>query len=423
DRVARSFGAVAYPIASEYIEYSRGDTSVRARVAIAVRSDWLTQERVQSTGEEFVPADAGDLLIEGVPRGLALLRFCSGSRARLRFVKIPTRITGKTYFRQFPNVAFNALQLRLHLQFSHPAHCENSSTSVSPKRSIRRQIMTFPEHLESLQRPTNFFLDLQLGRLSVPEARTGLAYIHENNQIPMILTAIVAFLLPECFLSEGARGTWDEGRNGEPRGLSPLVERGAHPPTAPVQVPPPPPRPAASFIYRMAMCKTECYDNSHSFLLLLQTQSMLIHSDEVSDVSEYMNSRARFKTLNARREKKKEDKTKRTKKRGQTHQQSRALQNVKIPRFLQTLRDAPAVLCERRRAAVKCSYATRNWWCTRDARPIEGKNVRVSRRTSPSSCRDRRRPRIYDYRAYRDGKRDEHADSLSARQGERERER
>ena len=66
--------------------------------------------------------------------------------------------------------------------------------------------------------------------------------------------------------------------------------------------------------------------------------------------------------------------------------------------------DAPAVLGERRRAAVKCSYATRNWWCTRDARPIEGKNVRMSRRTSPSSCRDRRRPRIYDYRAYRDGK-------------------
>ncbi|EGI66513.1 hypothetical protein G5I_04987 [Acromyrmex echinatior] len=293
NRIARSFGAVAYPITSEHIEYSRGDTSVRtaikvleahkkirrlalwhrqqgsdadsrielkrygkrwrtverpARVAIAVRSDWL--KRVQSTGEEFVPADAGDLLIEGVPRGLALLRFCSGSRARLQFVKIPTRIAGR---RRFPNIAFNALQLRLHLQFSHPAHCENSSTNVSPKRSIRRQIMMFPEHLESLQRPTNLFLDLQLGRLSVPEARTGLAYIHENNQIPMILTAIVAFLLPECFLGEGARGTWErtKGRNGEPRRL---VERRT--PTAPVQVPPPP-RPAAPFIYRMAMCKTE----------------------------------------------------------------------------------------------------------------------------------------------------------------------
>jgi len=59
-----------------------------------------------------------------------------------------------------------------------------------------------------------------------------------------------------------------------------------------------------------------CYDNSHSFFLLLQTQSMLIRSDEVSDgVSKYMNSRARFKTLNVRREdygrrqEKKEDET------------------------------------------------------------------------------------------------------------------
>jgi len=88
--------------------------------------------------------------------------------------------------------------------------------------------------------------------------------------------------------------------------------------------------------------------------------------------------------------------------------------------------DAPAVLGERRRAAVKCSYATRNWWCTRDARPIEGKNVRMSRRTSPSSCRDRRRPRIYDYRAYRDGK-ETNTRTLWAlgreRGGERERER
>lgn len=33
----------------------------------SVRSDWL--ERVQSAGEELVPVDAEDPLIEGVPRG------------------------------------------------------------------------------------------------------------------------------------------------------------------------------------------------------------------------------------------------------------------------------------------------------------------------------------------------------------------
>ncbi|KYM90925.1 hypothetical protein ALC53_01691 [Atta colombica] len=154
-----------------------------------------------------------------------------------------------------------------------------------------------------------------------------------------------------------------------------------------------------------------CYDNSHSFFLLLQTQSMLIRSDEVSayGVSKYMNSRARFKTLNVRRENYGR-RFKRRKKMKQANKKDKLTSKI-----LQTLRldegwdaggtgDAPAVLGERRRAAVKCSYATRNWWCTRDARPIEGKNVRVSRRTSPSSCRDRRRPRIYDYRAYRDGK-------------------
>ncbi|KYQ53312.1 hypothetical protein ALC60_07548 [Trachymyrmex zeteki] len=149
------------------------------------------------------------------------------------------------------------------------------------------------------------------------------------------------------------------------------------------------------------------FPNLYLNLVNLQTQTMLIHSDEVSDgVSKYMNSRGRFKTLNARREdygrrqEKKEDET--SKKKTNSPAKSCA-PNVKIPRFRGSKlfsvtrrrmdaggtgdRCTRAVLGERRRAAVKCSYATRNWWCTRDALPIEGKNVRVSRRTSPSSCR------------------------------------